>query len=109
MECSKNDWKAFCKKVPKWQERYMDRLTKEYIELLSSSKPSSERLWELSARMSEDRRNPGVCLTMRKSMMLYDLVQMIQLGVVDRSELDGFSDELIQNVDILLKRSEMEW
>ena len=109
MECSKNDWKAFCKKVSKWQERYMDQLTKEYIELLSSSKPASERFWELSARMSEDRRNPGVCLTMRKSMMLYDLVQMIQLGVVDRSELDGFSDELIQNVDILLKRSEMEW
>ena len=68
----------------------------------------AERFWELSARMRDDRRNPRVRLTMRKSMMLYDLVQMIQLGVVDRSELDGFSDELIQNVDILLKRSEME-
>ena len=32
-----------------------------------------------------------------------------QLGVVDRSELDGFSDELIQNVDVILKRSEMGW
>ena len=41
-------------------------------------------------------------------MMLYDLVQMIQLGVVDRSELDGFSDELIQKVDVILERSEME-
>ena len=86
----------------------MDRLTKEYIELLSSSKPASERFWELSARMRDDRRNPGVRLTMRKSMMLYDLVQMIQLGVVDRSELDGFSDELLENVDVILKRSEME-
>ena len=41
-------------------------------------------------------------------MMLYDLVQMIQLEVVDRSELDGFSDELMENVDVILKRSEME-
>lgn len=86
----------------------MERLTKEYIELLSSGKPASERFWELSARMRDDRRNPGVCLTMRKSMMLHDLIQMIQLEVVDRSELDGFSDELMENVDVILKRSEME-
>ena len=87
----------------------MDRLTKEYIELLSSSKPASKRFWELSARMSEDRRNPGVRLNMRKSMVLYDLVQMIQLGVVDQNELDCFSDELIEAVDAILDRTEMEW
>ncbi len=109
MECSKNDWKVFRKKVPKWQEQYMDRLTKEYIELLSSSKPASERFWELSDRIRKDRRNPGVCLNVRRSMMLYDLVQMIQLGVVDQNELDGFSDELIEAIDMLLRRNEMEW
>lgn len=35
MECSKNDWKLFRTKIAQWQENYMDRLNKEYIELLS--------------------------------------------------------------------------
>lgn len=35
MECSKNDWKLFRTKIAQWQENHMDKLNKEYIELLS--------------------------------------------------------------------------
>jgi hypothetical protein len=36
IEISKSDWKLFRERLPEWQEHYMERLTKEYIELLSS-------------------------------------------------------------------------
>lgn len=35
MEISKKDWKLFRENLASWQENYMDKLTKQYIELLS--------------------------------------------------------------------------
>lgn len=32
---SEEDWKLFRKKIPEWQESYMDKLNKEYIEILN--------------------------------------------------------------------------
>lgn len=33
---TEKDWKLFRKKIIKWQEAYIDKLNKEYIELLNS-------------------------------------------------------------------------
>jgi hypothetical protein len=38
VEISKSDWKLFRERLPEWQEHYMERLTKEYIEYLKSKK-----------------------------------------------------------------------
>ena len=60
MELSKNDWKLFRERLPGWQERYMDKLTREYAEFLTDdSCRASERFWALNKRMREDRRNPA--------------------------------------------------
>ena len=37
MELSKNDWKLFRERLPGWQERYMDKLTREYAEFLTDA------------------------------------------------------------------------
>ena len=34
-DVKESDWKLLRKLVPDWQERYMDKLNKEYIEILS--------------------------------------------------------------------------
>ena len=34
-EVKESDWKIFRKRVPRWQEDYMKKLNKEYIEILS--------------------------------------------------------------------------
>lgn len=47
VEISKADWKLFRERVPEWQEHYMERLTKKYIELLSSPGNASDHFWEL--------------------------------------------------------------
>lgn len=68
MEISKRDWKLYREKIAQWQENYMDRLNKEYIELLSSKEGNpSDRFWELEKRIKQDRRHPGVILERKKS------------------------------------------
>ena len=51
MELSKNDWKLFRERLPGWQERYMDKLTREYAELLTDDRcQPSERFWTLNKK-----------------------------------------------------------
>jgi len=50
-EISKADWKLLCERVPMWQEHYMERLTKEYVELLTASGNASDHFWELEKRI----------------------------------------------------------
>lgn len=49
MKFTEQDWRLFRKKSGSWQENYMDRLNKEYIELLSADTLPSEKFWELSS------------------------------------------------------------
>ena len=37
------DWKLFRELLPEWQEAYMERLVKEYIELLSGDGQASDK------------------------------------------------------------------
>ena len=51
IEISKRDWKLFREKLPKWQEDYMERLCREYVELLTSDAKGSEKFWALEKRI----------------------------------------------------------
>ena len=46
MECSKKDWTLFRNKIAVWQENYINKLNKEYIELLSGGESASEKFWK---------------------------------------------------------------
>lgn len=37
MEISKSDWKLFRACIAEWQENYMERLVKEYIDMLNGN------------------------------------------------------------------------
>lgn len=104
MECSKSDWKLFRNRIAEWQENYMDRLTKEYIKLLSSSENASDKFWKLEERIKKDRKHPGVVIEMSKGNMLYDIVALINHGVITEEDLGGFSDDLKEKVSFFLKR-----
>ena len=103
MEISKKDWKLFGEKLAGWQEQYMERLNKEYIELLSSNdKNASERFWELEKRIKKDKKHPGVILEMSKSEAIWNIVDLIHLGVIELDDLTDFSDDLKQEVQRIL-------
>ena len=50
---TKMDWTLFGDKIAGWQENYMDRLNKEYIELLSSDAAPSDKFWTLDKTIKE--------------------------------------------------------
>ena len=57
---SEKDWKIFRSKIAGWQEAYMYKLNKEYIEILSGDGKPSEKFWELEKRIKEDKKDCGV-------------------------------------------------
>lgn len=108
MEVSKQDWKLFRERLPGWQEAYMERLCREYIELLRQDEPASSRFWGLHDRIKEDRRLPGVRMTLNKRNLPYDLQRLIYDEVITMDDLDGFSQELRETVQYLI-RSASAW
>lgn len=104
MEISKSDWKLFRERVSKWQEHYMEQLTKEYIELLSSSEKASTRFWELEKRIKQDKKHPGVLIELRKSTAIWDIAYFVRDEVISMDDLEGFSEDLINAVKLILRR-----
>lgn len=103
MQISKKDWKLYREKIAGWQERYMDRLNKEYIAILSSGEGNpSDRFWELEARIKKDRRHPGVIIEMRKSSAFFDIADLLRRNVITCDDLDDFSDELQEAVKMII-------
>lgn len=104
MEISKSDWKLFRARIAEWQEDYMERLVKEYIEVLNGTGNASDKFWELEERIKKDKKHPGVMLELSKGNMIFDIVALINSGVISTADLEGFSDELRESVDFLLHR-----
>ena len=94
-EVNKLDRKRYTQLVPKWQERYMERLLQEYAGIIAETDHASNRFWKLKERISEDVRKPGVQLEMRKSEMVMDLICMLRDGTITLNDLDGFSDSVM--------------
>ena len=97
-DISRKDWKLFQERVPEWQEHYMEKLAKEYIELLSSPGNASDHFWELEKRIRKDKKHPGVIIQLQKSEALWDIARYVGLEVITMDELDGFSEETIDAV-----------
>ena len=82
----------------------MERLTKKYIELLSSPGNASDRFWELEKRIKNDKKHPGVILEMSKSEAIWDIAIFIKKKVISLKNLEGFSQDLIDSVTEILNR-----
>lgn len=103
-EVSKKDWALFRRKVPDWQEAYMDKLNKEYIGLLSGAGSPSDKFWKLEERIRGDKKKKGVVIDMRRSQFLYNVLSLLNEGVICRDELEEFSDELKDAVSFFFER-----
>ena len=72
----------------------MERLTREYIELLSSDEPASKKFWALEERIRQDKKDSGVQAEMSRSNMKFILMDLLDEGAITAADLDGFSDDL---------------
>lgn len=103
MEIIKRDWQLFRAKLPEWQEAYMKKLIEEYASLLNEEKPASEKFWELEARIKKDKNKPGVIIEMRKSEMVYGIIELLNDHVICFDDINDFSDELKTTVKMFLR------
>ena len=93
------EWKLFRSKIAGWQERFMDTPVEEYSELLSDpEKLSSDKFWELEKRIKNDAKLKSVTCEMRRSVMLYNLMELYREGAITDDDLDGFNEEIIRRV-----------
>ena len=104
MEVSKSDWKLFRACIGDWQEAYMERLVKEYMDLLDGEENASDKFWKLEERIKKDKEHPGVMLELSKGNMVFDIVALINSGVITVDDLGDFSVGLKDSVDFLLHR-----
>jgi hypothetical protein len=91
---TKVDWTLFKNKIADWQEAYMNKLNKEYIELLSEDANPSEKFWKLDKRIKADRKKTGVQLEMSRSNLINNIISLINDGAISFEDLEEFSDEL---------------
>lgn len=80
----------------------MERLTKEYVELLNSPGNASDHFWALEKRIKQDKKHPGVLIEMRKSTAIWDIAMYVRGAVITMDDLKGFSDDLIDAVKLIL-------
>ena len=91
---SEEDWKIFRSKIAGWQETYMDKLNKEYIEILSGDGKPSEKFWTLEKRIQEDKKDCGVQCEMSRSNQFYIMLSLLREGAITFDDLEDFSDDL---------------
>lgn len=103
IEIKKSDWKLFRERLAGWQEKYMEKLVAEYAEYIQSDAPASAKFWEMEKRLKEDKRKPGVLLSLEKKNVDTDLMRLMMDGAIEEKDLEGFSQELIDRVNELYK------
>lgn len=82
----------------------MERLIRQYSEFLSRDLPASTKFWELEKRIKSEKKSPGVCIQLRKSDMMWDIISLIHDGVINFDDLEEFSDDLKEAVRYILER-----
>ena len=97
-EITKADWKLFQARIGNWQEAYMERLNQKYIKLLQGEGYASDKFWELEKRIRKDKNTPGVRLRLEKQNVGWDLLALLQDEVIKPDDLEGFNEELKEDV-----------
>ena len=96
---SKSDWKLFRTKIVEWQERYMDKVNKKLIKLLSDEKLlPSEKFWKIEKLIFREKKSAGVIVEMSRSMFKMNLLRLLNEKAITLEDLSDFSPELQEEI-----------
>lgn len=105
---NEKDWKLFRSRLPGWQEAYMEKLLQEYAEILNGDGLASDKFWALDKRIRQDKQTPGVLITeMKRSRMRANLLRLLDCEVITQDDLNGFSDELREDLCRVVRSREL--
>ena len=94
-DVAESDWKMFKKLLPEWQERHMEKLIDQYIEILNGSGEASNRFWALEERINRDKLSSGVLASdSRRSTMHREIANLLIDNVITLDDLDGFTEDI---------------
>ncbi|MCD8301035.1 MAG: multidrug transporter [Clostridiales bacterium] len=106
-EFLESDWKLFREKLPGWQEAYMDKLNREYMDVLANENlHASEKFWKLEEQINKDKYDAGVSVHMSRSRMISNILALLEEGVITIDNLDDFSDGLKERMGYIVQRWE---
>ena len=55
-------------------------------------------------RIKQDKKHPGVLLEMNKGEAIWDIAILVKKKVITMDDLEGFSEDLIEAVKLILSR-----
>lgn len=84
----------------------MSKLNEEYVALLTADGDASDKFWALEKRIRKDKQSVGVCVDMRRSRLIWNLIALLNDGVISRADLDGFSDGVLEILEHFCFREE---
>lgn len=77
----------------------MAKLNQEYIEILSEGNNPSASFWKLEKRIYQDKKSPGVVITVRRSEFFIEIMSLMKANVINREDLNDFSKEVTDWID----------
>lgn len=100
------DWRLLKKRLPQWQEYYIQTRLTVYRQLLSDDATlPSERFWKLNQLLKEDKQKTGIQVEASHSKLDQILLNLLYEGAITKEDLTGFSDELVAQVLAFFKSS----
>lgn len=94
-DVAESDWKLFRKMLPQWQERYMEKLIDQYVEILNGNGEASSRFWALEERIKKDKLSSGVMVNdIRRSTMRCEIANLLADNAITLDDLDGFTEDI---------------
>lgn len=100
---SDDDWYLYRRLLPLWQDRYIEKLNKEYIEILNGPSSASDKFWALKKRIDKDSLSDGVFVDASRSMMRNTIMNMLLKKIITLDDIKDFSDELRLPTEGILK------
>ncbi|MBI1698269.1 multidrug transporter [Lactobacillus crispatus] len=80
----------------------MAKLNQEYIDILNEDNNPSANFWKLEKRIYQDRKSPGVVITVSRSEFFIDIMSLMRANVISREDLNDFSKEVTDWIDQFL-------
>ena len=99
-----SDWKTFRAKLQEWHEAYLERMNREYAEILSKPGKASDKFRALEKRINRDKYTLSIDIRMSHSNMYYHLTSLLERGVIKPEDLNDFSSELRKQLDFVIKK-----
>lgn len=100
-----SDWKHFRKIVPDLRERYLEEKNSHFIKSLTDTKKTpTERFWDTLEQMGKEKKILIDCLDGHsRSKQFFYMALMCRYGMITRADLDGFSDQLKEDLNQYLQ------